>query len=320
MEGLSVSDISLLSVDQGGTEKLTAVSMTTASTTARQAFSYCVHQVRKYDYANYLCLLHLPPEVRKAAFVLRAFNVETAKVGDSVREPQLGVMRLVWWKEAVDGIYKKASPLEHPVVQALTSVISEQRLSKQWFSRLIESRMSDLEMTAPPFSMAEVERYAENTASVLLYLTLEAAGIRNTSADHAASHIGKAAGIGLLLRGTPVHGSRRRTYIPVDLATKYGLSQEDIYRGENREALADAVHEVASFAHAHLKHARELAGTVPKEAKIVLLPAVPAGVLLQSLEKCNFNVFDGRFQSGVYGVNPLWMQLLQRWHAFKGTY
>lgn len=34
-------------------------------------------------------------------------------------------------------------------------------------------------------------RYAEDTASALLYLTLEAAGVRNTSADHAASHIGK---------------------------------------------------------------------------------------------------------------------------------
>lgn len=35
---------------------------------------------RRYDYANYLCLLHLPPEVRKAAFAIRAFNVETARV------------------------------------------------------------------------------------------------------------------------------------------------------------------------------------------------------------------------------------------------
>lgn len=34
-------------------------------------------------------------------------------------------------------------------------------------------------------------RYAEDTASALLYLTLEAAGVRNTSADHAASHVGK---------------------------------------------------------------------------------------------------------------------------------
>lgn len=34
------------------------------------------------------------------------------------------------------------------------------------------------------------DRYAEDTSSALLYLTLEAAGVRNTAADHAASHIG----------------------------------------------------------------------------------------------------------------------------------
>lgn len=101
---------------------------------------------RRYDYANYLCLLHLPPEVRKAAFAIRAFNVETARVsfvtllyyfvtehyanthcrvldyrlckltpitrffflqvGDNTREIQLGVMRLFWWKDTIDGIYK----------------------------------------------------------------------------------------------------------------------------------------------------------------------------------------------------------------------
>lgn len=41
-----------------------------------------------------------------------------------------------------------------------------------------------------PTSVCSRSRYAENTASVLLYLTLEAAGIRTTVADHAASHIG----------------------------------------------------------------------------------------------------------------------------------
>lgn len=43
------------------------------------------------------------------------------------------------------------------------------------------------------------QRYAEDTASSLLYLTLEASGVRNTSADHAASHIGK------LLQGSQIY-------------------------------------------------------------------------------------------------------------------
>lgn len=38
--------------------------------------------------------------------------------------------------------------------------------------------------------MDDVEAYAEETASSIFYLTLEACGVRNESADHAASHLG----------------------------------------------------------------------------------------------------------------------------------
>ncbi|KAG0627828.1 hypothetical protein M758_2G231000 [Ceratodon purpureus] len=293
--------------------------MTTAvsSTKLRNAFSYCVKQVRSNDYENYLCALHLPAGPRAAAFALRAFNIETAQAGD-MKETNLAMMRLAWWRDAVDGLYKKKT-LEHPVVQALGAVISENRLSKHWFTRLLEARMMDLDSTSP-LSIAEVERYAEDTASSLLYLTLEASGVRNTSADHAASHIGKTAGMGLLLRASPYHGARRRSYIPLETAAKYGLAQEEMYRGQKLEALANAVHEVASVANSHLDKARSLASTVPAPAIPVLLPAVPAGVLLQTLERVNFNVFDPKLVRGVCGISPLWMHLKLKWHAYKETY
>lgn len=288
-----------------------------SSTKLRNAFSYCVRQVRANDYENYLCALHLSPGPRAAAFALRAFNIETAQAGN-MKESNLAMMRLVWWRDAVDRLYKKKT-LEHPVVQALGAVITENRLSKHWFTRLLEARMMDLDAISP-VSIAEIERYAEDTASSLLYLTLEASGVRNTAADHAASHIGKTAGMGLLLRASPHHGARRRSYIPLETAAKYGLAQEELYRGQNMEALANAVHEVASVANLHLEKARSLAVTVPAQAKPVLLPAVPAGVLLQTLEKVDFNVFDPRLVRGVCGVHPWWMQLKLKWHSYKGTY
>ena len=39
-----------------------------------------------------------------------------------------------------------------------------------------------------------MEAYAENTASALLYLTLESCGVKNVNADHAASHVGSCCG------------------------------------------------------------------------------------------------------------------------------
>lgn len=289
------------------------------SSSLRTAFSYCVQQVRSYDYENYLCLLHLPTSLRKAAFALRAFNVETARVRDNVSDAKLALIRLLWWRDTIDNIYKNKL-VEHPIAQSLASIIHEHTLSKQWFKRSIEARIADSETESTPVTLADLEQYSENTASVLLYLTLQAGGIQSTAADHAASHIGKASGLVLFLRATAYHASRRRSYIPYEIAAKHGLSQEDLYRGEYSEALENAMFEIASTANAHLEKAQELSDVIPKAALPVLLPAVPCRILLDSLRKRHFNVFDPALTRGISGVSPLWFLLKLKWNALRGTY
>uniref|UniRef100_A0A0D6R399 15-cis-phytoene synthase n=1 Tax=Araucaria cunninghamii TaxID=56994 RepID=A0A0D6R399_ARACU len=292
---------------------------TSNSRSLRAAFSYCVQQVRSYDYENYLCLLHLPQSLRKAAFALRAFNIETAKARDNVSDFRMALIRLVWWRDIIDNIYKN-KVAEHPVAQSLASVIHEHKLNKHWFKRSIEARIADSEMESSPVSLADLEQYAEDTASVLLYLILQTGGMHSTSADHAASHIGKASGLVLLLRATAYHASCHRSYIPLEIAAKHGLSQEQIYKGVRTEALENAIFELASTANTHLEKARELSDTVPKAALPVLLPAVPAQILLDSLQKRHFNVFDPGLTRGIAGVSPLWFQLKLNWYAFRGKY
>lgn len=296
-------------------------------TGARAAFSYCVQQVRNYDYHHYLCLLELPPHVRKAAFALRAFNVETSRAMDVASDPKIGLMRLLWWQEAIDKIYANKL-IEHPAAQALSSVINETKINKSWLKRSVEARINDgrREVDDIPESIDELERYAEDTMSTMLYMTLQAGGIRSTAADHAASHIGKASGLLLLLRSLPYHASRNRhfQYIPIKVAEKHGLlvkeGQRSEIRMDSRDALCDAVFEMASVANDHLRKARELAGTVPTEAIPVLLPAIPAQILLDSLSKAQFDVFDSRLQQGVLGAAPLWFQMKLKWHSWRGQY
>ncbi|GFZ01933.1 terpenoid synthases superfamily protein [Actinidia rufa] len=191
--------------------------------------SQCVQQVQNYDCHHYLCLLELPPNMRKAAFALRAFNIETAR-------------------RAMD-------------------VASDPKIE----------------------TVEELERYAEDTVSTLLYMTLQAGGIKSTAADHAASHIGKASGLLLLLKSLPYHANCN-------------------------------LFEIASVANSHLQKARELAGTVPNDACPVLLPAVPSQVLLDSLSRAQFDVFDLRLTRGILGIPPLWYQLKLKWHSWCGKY
>ncbi|CAJ1964081.1 unnamed protein product, partial [Sphenostylis stenocarpa] len=298
-----------------------------ASSNLRAAFSHCVQQVRSYDYHHYLCLLELPSSMRKAAFALRALNVETSRAIDIASDPRIGLMRLVWWQEAIDKMFANKL-IEHPTAQALSSVIAETKLSKIWLKRSVEARINDArrEVTDMLETIEELEKYAEDTVSTMLYLTLQAGGIKSTAADHAASHIGKASGILLLLKSLPYHATRNGhfSYIPTAIASKHGLI---VKQGggaqrwvDSREDLYDAVYEMASVANAHLEKARKLAASVPAEALPVLLPAVPSQVLLDSLRKVQFDVFDSRLTRGVLGIPPLWYQLKLKWTSWRRKY
>lgn len=301
--------------------------MNGASSNLRAAFSHCVQQVRNYDYHHYLCLLELPPSMRKASFALRAFNVETSKAMDVASDPKIGLMRLLWWQEAIEKIYANKR-IEHPIAQALASVVSEYKINKVWLKRSVQARINDAnrEITDIPNDIEELEKYAEDTVSTLLYMTLQAGGIMSTTADHAASHVGKASGVLLLLKSLPYHATRNRhfSYIPAKVAAKHGLLVKEGGRSEirldSREGLCEAVFEMASVANVHLLKARELAGKVPDEAHKVLLEAVPAQVLLDSLRRVHFDVFDPRLAQGVLGVSPLWYQLKLKWYSLRGKY
>lgn len=263
--------------------------------------------------------------MRKAAFAFRAFNIETARAMDITSDPKIGLMRLLWWQEAIEKISANKL-IEHPTARALSSVISEHKISKHWLKRSVEARINDANRDANdiPERIEDLEKYAEDTSSTLLYLTLQAGGIQSTAADHAASHIGKASGLLLLLKSLPYHASRDFSYIPADVAARHGLlvtrhgkSEVQIEPGQD---LSEAVFEVASVANIHLQKARELAGKVPAEALPVLLPAVPVQVLLDSLRRHNFNVFDSRIARGVMGISPMWYQLKLRWYAWRNKY
>ncbi|CAN1160210.1 NADH dehydrogenase (ubiquinone) complex I, assembly factor 6, partial [Linum perenne] len=96
----------------------------------------------------------------------------------------------------------------------------------------------------------------------------------------------------LLLRSLPYHASRSHhdSYIPIEVASKHSLLVKEggrsyIQLDSNEVNLSDALFEIASVANAHLQKARDLAGTVPVEARPVLLQSVPTQVMLDSLSK-----------------------------------
>lgn len=60
-------------------------------------------------------------ELRAALTAIRCFNVETGLVGENVKESGLLPIRMQWWRDAVNSVFRD-KPVKHPVIQALAQV------------------------------------------------------------------------------------------------------------------------------------------------------------------------------------------------------
>lgn len=61
--------------------------------------------LRKGDYDGYLCVPFFPDHLRNTQYALRAFNVELASIRENVSKPEIGKMRMQFWKDTIDKVY-----------------------------------------------------------------------------------------------------------------------------------------------------------------------------------------------------------------------
>lgn len=196
-------------------------------------------------------------------------------------------MRMQFWRDAVTRALSFTPPKEPVAVllSAASAALASQtegknKLSKGWLHRVVNTREQYLHN--PPYpDLAAVESYAENTYSTLLYLTLSSLPVTSLTADHLASHIGKAQGIVAVLRGIPLiafpappnkrsnqtlsadslgsSNHQGSVLLPLDVMVQAGVREDDVLRnGAEAKGLRDAVFTVATRANDHLITAREM--------------------------------------------------------------
>ncbi|KAK6350071.1 hypothetical protein TWF696_006318 [Orbilia brochopaga] len=284
---------------------------TAAAANIADARAYCLNLLRTHDHPSYILSAFTPPSARDAHLAIRAFNIDLARIADAVSNPTVGRMRMQFFRDAIEHTFAGHPPQE-PTALLLAKVlhdgVSARPLTKSFFIKLIAARETYLSNKPYP-TLDALESYAEATYSSLQYLSLEALGFRSANLDHVASHVGKAAGIAAVLRGTPliaappggVNNTLAAVILPVDVCAEHGLRQEDVIRhGGAAEGLKDVVFAVATRASDHLITAREMLKHAGDEGKggafTTFLPAVPTSLYLSRLEKVDFDVFHPSLQ------------------------
>ena len=249
---------------------------------------YCRNLVRQADRDRYLASLFAADETRPHIQAIYAFNIELGTVRDRIREPALGEMRLQWWLDAVEDIYRGTTP-GHPVLEALARAVAHGRLPLDAFRDMVEARRFDLYDDPMP-DLASLEGYLGETSSALIQLSaLVLAGAEAVAGAQAAGYAGVAFGLALTLRALPLHRSRGQCYIPKDLLEKHGLAPAHVLSGRFDTAMNLVVTELRDRAAACLAEARLRRSAVPARALPAFLPVSLSDIYLARLARPRFN-------------------------------
>ena len=256
---------------------------------------YCEHELRRHDHDRYLASLMVAGNARRAVTALYAFNLEIARTREVVTEAVLGEMRLQFWRDVVDEIYRGNQARQHPVAQELAHAISEFGFMRDPIDRLLSERQHDLG-NDPPSSFDELEKYVAGTSIGLLELASATAGAVDNTTANVVCDIGMSNGLIGLVRALPFHARQRRLYLPADLLDEAGVDRETIFAGHFSPALGTVITQVAERVSARLVSARQSWRALSKPQRAVLLIGSLAALDLKRLATAGYNPFDPHVQ------------------------
>src|SRR5258708_9771976 len=125
--------------------------------------AYCEALVRAADKDRFLCSLFAPAAQRGALHALYAFNLEIARVRESIHDPRAGEIRLQWWSDAIAG-KAAGDAAANPVAAALLTAVARYRLPAELLTGLIAARRFDL-YDDPMRTLADFGDYARASSS-----------------------------------------------------------------------------------------------------------------------------------------------------------
>jgi phytoene synthase len=228
--------------------------------------------VRVADEERWLATRFASKAVRRRLITLYAFNLEVARIAERVTEPRLGEIRLQWWREATDDVFRGGPVADHPTVRALAELVAQTNLPLDAFDALLTARVSDLS-SAPFETWTDLDAYVDATAGGLMRLAALICAPDMAMTPQRVTGLqtaGRAWGLLQLLRTLPEWTARGRTFFPANLRGALGLEAMSA-RGQEEEAQhAFAAHAVLDRAAGVQRQIARYAPTLPKE----IFPAV----------------------------------------------
>ena len=225
---------------------------------------YCQQKAAASGSSFYYSFLFLPEDKRRAITALYAFCREVDDTVDECSDPALARTKLAWWRNELDAVYR-GNP-QHPVAQALASVLPHFRLSQQHLNEIIDGMEMDLSFHRYP-TFAALREYCHRVAGVVGLLSAEIFGYRDPRTLEYAADLGLAFQLTNILRDVGEDARRDRIYLPLDELDRFGVSAADITACRESDSLGQLLDFQIERAEGYYRSAAEKLPAVDRAAQ-----------------------------------------------------
>ncbi|MGA9665928.1 MAG: presqualene diphosphate synthase HpnD [Gallionella sp.] len=191
---------------------------------------YCQHKAAASGSSFYYSFRFLPRDRRRAITALYAFCREVDDVVDECSDANVARATLNWWRMQVAEIY--GGKPQHPVAQALVSIVQRYNLSQEHLLEIIDGMEMDLEQARYP-DFKSLQLYCYRVASVVGLLAAEIFGYTDRKTLKYAHDLGIAFQLTNIIRDIGEDARRNRIYIPMDELQQFGVTAADILNSKD---------------------------------------------------------------------------------------
>ena len=264
---------------------------------------YCQNKAASSGSSFYYSFLFLPPNRRRAIMAFYAFCREVDDVVDECSDPQLAATKLAWWREELDRLY--AGQPQHPVTQALKTVLMEFNLPQEQLLEIIDGMEMDLQQTRY-LDFKALSLYCYRVASVVGLLAAEIFGYTDRQTQKYAHDLGMAFQLTNIIRDVGEDARRGRVYLPIDELKRFDVPLSDIldsrYTENFRQLMEFQIERAEQY---YVQAMAQLPSVDRKSQRPGLVMAAIYRTVLEEIKRDNCRVLTHR--TSLTPVRKLWI-------------
>jgi len=251
---------------------------------------YCRDKTRGSGSSFFYAFLFLPEDQRRAIMALYAFCREVDDIADEIREQDVALAKLAFWREEVGRAFNGTA--QHPVGRELNWAKAHFSIDEELLVEVIDGMLMDV-MRKPILKASDLSLYAYRVAGVVGLLSIEIFGYSNRKARHFATSLGEALQLTNILRDVAEDARIGRIYLPQEDRIRYKIPDQAFKTGDVGGGMQQLLREYADKAEAAYSQAL---ASLPDEDRDSLRPSIVMGAIyyayLQQLRAVEFDVWQ----------------------------